>query len=287
MRRTVLLVLLGIMALSASGKLLAADVDLKGITPGKWTMDFAVAKQVAKEKNLPILVNFSGSDWCGWCKIMEKNVFAKPAWLDYAKDNILMVIIDFPRDKTIVPKEYLERNNELKTRYDVEGFPTFVVLEDDGEVELGRLGAGKEKTPESFISELAGLFRYRPIEVERYIKTLKPQSRADYLSIVERISEANKAIKDNEKKISVAMVKIEEFGNKLVELKSDAQAFRAAQLGDEELEEYKKLSGQLEKAEKKLADWISSQPGNSEENMKKYQVMSATINELTAKISGY
>ena len=287
MRRNVLLILLGMMLLSISNGLLAADADPKGVMPGKWTMDLNAAKKLANEKKLPILLNFSGSDWCSWCKLMEKNVFSKQDWKGYAKDNILMVIIDFPKDSMIVPQEYVERNNELKDKYNVKGFPTFIVLDDDAETVLGRLGAGQEKTPASFIEELTKLSRYRTAEVARYSKTLKPKDKSAYLSIVNQILECNKAIKRHKQQISVAEQKIEELEQKVVDLKSSAQEFRAAQLGADDFKQYKKLSAELEEAKKEMADWISMNPQRIEENMKKYQAMKTNIQKLTTKLSKY
>jgi len=285
MRRNVLLVLFGIMVLLVSSGLVAADADLKGVTPGKWTMDLDAATKLANEKKLPILLNFSGSDWCGWCKLMEKNVFSKQDWQDYAKDNILMVIIDFPKDSTIVPKEYVERNNELKAKYNAEGFPTFVVL--NAETELGRLGAGQKKTPTTLIAELTKLFRYRPADIAKYSKTLKPKDKSAYLSIVDQITECDKAIKCQKQQVSAAEKKIEELEQKVVDLKSSAQEFRAAQLGPDDLKQYSKLRVELEGAKKEMADWLSTEPQRTEENTKKYQSMSTTIQELSEELSKY
>jgi|GEM_PF-1080953 len=287
MRRKVLLVLLGIIAFSVSNGLTAADSGVKNPTPGKWTMDLDTAKMLAKEKKLPILLNFAGSDWCKWCKLMEKNVFSKQAWKNYAKDNILMVLIDFPKDSTIVPQEYIKRNNVLKTKYNVSGFPTFIVLDDNAKTVLGKLSAGRKKTPESFIEELAKLFRYRTAEVARYSKTLNPKDKSEYLSIVNQLLKCNKAIKHHKQQVSIAKQKIEELDQKIVDLKSNAQEFRVAQLGDDDLKQYRKLRAELEKAGKEMAHWKSKGPQRTEENMVKFQAMKTTIQELSKKLSGY
>ena len=287
MRKGVLLVLFSIMVFSVSSSLAAADVDLKGVTPGKWTMDLDAANKLANEKKLPILLSFSSSDWCDWCKLMERNVFSKQDWQDYAKDNILMVIIDFPKDSTIVPQKYVERNNKLKAKHNIEGFPTFVVLDVDAETELGRLGAGQKKTPTTFIAELAKLFRYRPADIARYSKTLKPNDKSAYLSIVGQITECGKTIKHHKEQVSVAKQKIEELEQKIVDLKSSAQEFRATQLGPDDLKQYNKLRVELEGAKKKMADWISTKPQRTEENTEKYQSMNTTIQELSEKLSKY
>ena len=81
----------------------AADqVELEGASVGIWTMDFDAAVKLAGEKNLPLMLNFTGSDWCGWCKLMDKNVFAEEVWKTYAKENVLLVTLDFPQDKSVV-----------------------------------------------------------------------------------------------------------------------------------------------------------------------------------------
>jgi len=68
-----------------------------------------------------------------------------------------MVLIDFPRDKSAVPEKYKEQNNTLKERYEIRGYPTFVLLNPDGQTELGRLKAGRNKIPASFIGEVKAL----------------------------------------------------------------------------------------------------------------------------------
>ncbi len=132
----------------------ASDVATSGAEPGQWTMDFDAAKKAAAERNLPILINFTGSDWCGWCKIMDSRVFAEQEWKDYAKDKLLLVTIDFPNDASIVPEPFVARNQALAEQFEVQGFPTYVLLKSDASTEVARLGAGRDKTPGSFIEEV-------------------------------------------------------------------------------------------------------------------------------------
>ena len=87
--------------------LFAASPATEGAKVGEWTMDFDAAKTLAKEKNLPILMNFTGSDWCGWCKVMDRSVFSKPKWDAYAKKNLVLVFIDFPQNKALVPMHFV------------------------------------------------------------------------------------------------------------------------------------------------------------------------------------
>ena len=119
----------------------------------KWMTDFEAAAALAKKTNRPIFLHFTGSDWCGWCKLMEKNVFSQDAWKAYATDAIVPVIADFPRDKAKLASGQLEKNNALAKKFGVRGYPTYVVLSSDGK-ELGRLGADRQATPASFITQL-------------------------------------------------------------------------------------------------------------------------------------
>jgi thioredoxin-related protein len=124
-----------IIGLFSVGILLATQgfaTEIDGVRPGTWTMDLAAAKAYAAEQKLPILLNFSGSDWCFWCQLMEENIFSQPEWKSYAASNVVMVLIDSPDDERLVPEKYAARNQELKEDYAVEGFPTLIVLDDDG-----------------------------------------------------------------------------------------------------------------------------------------------------------
>ena len=124
----------------------ADEVQLEGAKVGQWTMDYDAAVTLAAEKKLPMMLNFTGSDWCGWCKLMDKNVFAQEEWKSYAAANVVLVTIDFPQDKSIVPEKFVDRNAQLQQKFGVGGYPTYVLLESDGKTVLGQLSAGKEKT---------------------------------------------------------------------------------------------------------------------------------------------
>ena len=126
----------------------------EGAELGKWTMDVAAAKELAAQTGKPMFWNFTGSDWCGWCQLMDKNVFKKAGWQAYAKDNLVLVWIDFPKNSALVPAAYAERNMELAKKYNVEGYPTYIVMASDGETVLGELSADPKVTPEAFATQV-------------------------------------------------------------------------------------------------------------------------------------
>lgn len=265
----------------------SVEFDADGATPGKWTMDLDAAKKLATEKKLPILLDFSGSDWCGWCKVMEENVFTKPEWTAYAQENLVMVLIDFPSDKSLVPEKYVERNNALKDQYGVQGFPTFVVLDDDGKTELGRLRSGREKTPESFQAELKNLFRFRPAEMEKFAASLSPEDRKTFNELLDKLTTQKAALKQGEKAVTEARSKVGELKKSIEELNETILKFRVSQLSEDERKQFEDLKTQLDKAEQKLKDWIATDPEKSEENMEKYKAMQTEIQEIKKKISQY
>lgn len=103
-----------------------------------WLLNMEEAQQIAAEKNLPIFVHFTGSDWCGWCFKLEEEVYSKQVFQDYADENLVMVKIDFPKHLQ-QPDEIKIYNNSLARKYQITGFPTVLLLDKEGKI-LGRTG---------------------------------------------------------------------------------------------------------------------------------------------------
>lgn len=104
----------------------------------QWETGMKKALERAKREKKNILVNFTGSDWCGWCVRLEKEVFSTPAFKKYAAEDLILLKIDFPRNKWQTPAEK-NANNALAKRYAVRGFPTILLLNDRGDV-IARTG---------------------------------------------------------------------------------------------------------------------------------------------------
>jgi thioredoxin-related protein len=126
-----------------------------------WLTDYNKAQQEAKAGNKLLLVNFTGSDWCGFCILLDRQVFSKPEFKDYASKNLVLLEIDFPRmggARWNAQSDALRRQNqELATKYQIYGFPTIVVLNGDGKL-VGALGY-MEGGPGPFIAELEKLHK--------------------------------------------------------------------------------------------------------------------------------
>jgi protein disulfide-isomerase len=100
---------------------------------GEWMTDFAKAKaQAAKEKKA-MLVDFAGSDWCGWCIKLEKEVFSKKEFQEFAKKNLILVMVDFPRHKK-QSSELKKQNEKLAKEYKIRVFPTVLLFDSSGKL---------------------------------------------------------------------------------------------------------------------------------------------------------
>lgn len=101
----------------------------------EWLADFDKAVEAAKAQKKDILVDFTGSDWCGWCKKLHAEVFAQPEFVAEAPKSFILCALDFPRAPEIVAKvPNPARNAELQKKYGVRGFPTILVVNAEGQV---------------------------------------------------------------------------------------------------------------------------------------------------------
>jgi thioredoxin-related protein len=119
-----------------------------------WDDDYDKALAKAKTENKMVLLDFTGSDWCSWCMKLDKEVFSKKEFKDYAKENLVLVEVDFPQAKR-QPKKLKEQNEKLQSEYSIQGYPTIIVLNAEGK-NVGKLGY-MPGGPAAFIAKLDGL----------------------------------------------------------------------------------------------------------------------------------
>ena len=119
-----------------------------------WLTNYDQAQKEAQSKNRLLLMDFTGSDWCGWCIMLDKEVFSKPEFKEYANKNLVLLELDFPRTKKM-PPETTAQNERLLMKYGIQGFPTVVVFDSSGKP-LGALGY-QAGGPQAFIAELERL----------------------------------------------------------------------------------------------------------------------------------
>jgi len=86
-----------------------------------WLDDLEKAKAQAKAEGKKILLDFTGSDWCSWCKKLDKEVFSQQAWKDYAAKHLVLVEVDFPRGFQL-PEATKKQNDELAKKFSIQGY---------------------------------------------------------------------------------------------------------------------------------------------------------------------
>lgn len=118
-----------------------------------WMTNYEAAKAKAKSENKPMLIDFTGSSWCPPCIRLEAEVFSQEIFKEYAKDALVLLELDFPRDWRNSKDEAVTRNVELFNKYQIQGFPTLVLL-----------------TPKG---ELVGYAGYAKVGAESYVETFK------------------------------------------------------------------------------------------------------------------
>ena len=116
-----------------------------------WLDDYEKAKAQAKAENKKILLDFTGSDWCGWCKKLDAEVFSQQEWKDYAAKHLVLVEVDFPK-RTQLPEATKKQNEALAKKFNIQGYPTIVITSFSG-TKKGELGY-VEGGPEAFIKAL-------------------------------------------------------------------------------------------------------------------------------------
>ena len=121
-----------------------------------WYEDFDTAAKVARKESKNLLVDFTGSDWCGWCIRLDKEVFDHDEFVTKAQEDYVLVKLDFPRGadaKKAVPNP--QRNNELNDKYKIEGYPTILLVTPDGDL-FGRTGY-QAGGPQKYLAHLEQL----------------------------------------------------------------------------------------------------------------------------------
>ncbi len=106
-----------------------------------WFTNYDQAIQKAQEEKKPILADFTGSDWCGWCIKLKNEVFDTPEFQEWAKNKVVLLELDFPKKKAQSDEEK-ETNKKLAKQYGVKGFPTIIFIDASGKEtrEIGRSG---------------------------------------------------------------------------------------------------------------------------------------------------
>lgn len=118
---------------------LAGNSEADSLTLTVWHDSFDAALEASAQSGKPILADFTGSDWCGWCVKLKKDVFETSEFKQWARDNVILLELDYPK-RSSQPVAIKRQNAELKSRYNISGYPTVLLLNSDGEPIGRKLG---------------------------------------------------------------------------------------------------------------------------------------------------
>ena len=183
-------------------------------TPEGWTDDFEAAKAQAKSEGKLLLVDFSGSDWCGWCKRLDKEVFSMPEFLEGVKNDFVLVMIDSPSDKSLLSEKAKEQNPKVKKTYDkfVSGYPTVLIMDADGEV-VEKTGY-RDGGPEPYVKFLRGAKKaaaaFKALDAE--IAGMKPGDPARLSKIDAAICKLDESVLENHEKYVTELIENDKDG---------------------------------------------------------------------------
>jgi len=132
----------------------SAPGEVKGYTPaamqkGVWLTDWEAAKAQAQRSNKPILINFTGSDWCGWCIRLKEEVFSQDAFKNWAAQKVVLFEADFPKRKAL-PPNLQAQNQQLAQQFQISGYPSIIFSDGNGK-QLGPRYGYQEGGPEAWI----------------------------------------------------------------------------------------------------------------------------------------
>ena len=108
-----------------------------------WHNDMNKAIAASNKEKKPLMMFFTGSDWCGWCMRLQREVFLTPEFTKWAKDNVVLVELDYPRKKQLAP-EIVSQNDQMQQMFAVQGYPTVWFVKPsnkDQKVNLEKLGS--------------------------------------------------------------------------------------------------------------------------------------------------
>ena len=122
------------------------------VNAAEWLTDLPKALAKAKADKKMVLMDFTGSDWCPGCIELHKKILSTPEFEKYADKNLVLVVVDFPQ-KTVQTEELKKANKALAEKYNVDGFPTIIVLDSDG-AQINKQDGYEDQSPKDFIATL-------------------------------------------------------------------------------------------------------------------------------------
>ena len=118
-----------------------------------WLTDASQAIEESKLSGKPIFAFFTGKEWCSWCKKLERQVLSKEGFINYAKENLVLLELDFPRGRRNLPQKQIE----LARKFNIKGYPT-VILMDSSTNKIAKTGY-ESMSPIQYVDHVKALLK--------------------------------------------------------------------------------------------------------------------------------
>ncbi|MCP4374762.1 MAG: thioredoxin family protein [bacterium] len=188
---------------------------------GAWVTDFEAAKTAAKAQGKYLLVDFTGSDWCGWCIKLKQQVFDKDHFKTEAPKNFILVELDFPRAKDKITPELIEQNKKLAKKYSVRGYPTILLMDSDGRAfaKTGYRAGG----PEKYIEHLNSLVKGKKAFDKLIVQADKAEGLEKAKLLDKALSGASEAVRKSRTDLIKQICELDKDGKGGLKLKYEFQ----------------------------------------------------------------
>lgn len=175
---------------TSSGEAIALKTEDQNLplVDAAWFENYEAAKALSASAERPLLMLFTGSDWCVWCQRLEQEILSQPEFTAYAAENLVLLKIDFPRNsqQTI---ELKAQNEQLQMDWDVEGYPTLIISDAQGQF-YGMTGY-LAISPSDYVDHVREMISYGPREIptdEGIFRDILGDDLADALDQIEFIN---------------------------------------------------------------------------------------------------
>lgn len=277
----------GLPALSADLAALEINYPIahEGAQPGVWTSDYQAALKLAEQEQLPLILNFTGSDWCRYCKLLVRDVFSQQEWQDWVADKFILVYLDFPRNQELTNEKLMAQNNELREQFQVEAFPTLLVLEHDGSL-LGQVEMREDNSVLTVQRNLRAINRRRKTVVQQMIAALPEAERQEVQAMYDKVQQDSKKLSDMAKEHEENMRKLQQGIIDMSEKTEKAIVDSiVARLPAEKQAEYQKAKKEMQELSEQLSQWLEKQPEQSEQNIMLYRNFQKQLQEQSDRIA--
>ena len=178
-----------------------------------WTADYKGAQTQAAEQSKDLLLDFTGSDWCGWCIRLNNEVFSQDGFKSYADENFVLVELDFPNDKSKLSEQTQAQNEELRKRFEIGGYPTVYLADESGKPYA--ITGYQRGGPEAYVEHLKELKQKRVMR-DKHMAQAKS---AEGIKKAKHLHAAMQAVGDD-----IAIQHYKEAVAQIIELDADNQA---------------------------------------------------------------